>query len=601
MIEAANGVAAPADTGNDRIRKAAFLLHQLVFDFFGNEKLESLSIKGNAITLESVLDRLEIGILSCDPITSEQYQKLPETMILFETQINSSVVLPSSMRNTRVEILPIMRSVFRSNLAANVLKTENLTCNEFYLTVEVQNDQAEILLKINDEENESVQNCMFDLKITISEQLEFSHLRVHNFGQDAHHREGDELDISEVMVEKVYKGGYSEFVEEFEILGDFILHEGENKFIVKADSVEEEVIVNVNYTQITCKTEELLDAIIKVVWEEDIKDIDREKKSIKISEIGMEMLNDCVLQIPSSAIWDLSSVKNIMKPCYIWIVYDGHKIDNDDLAMLEEFLEELPETEFGVINNTDDKNEDIIVGDTDREIEFTTDYKEFQFTDKNVMENVLKCVPEDQIVKIDYEKLCFKMDISQNEAFPEGDIEIASSTIQELSVTVDYFGFTKITLRYDGHKIDEKDLELLQKVYLAWGEEDEVPRLTIIKTTSDQEDTIVEQDYFEIIFVDKEPEDDTSKDEGSNGKKTDDNTEDEGTDATKADDNDSDAIRAEETTTTSDDDKVEETGTPSDADETEETSTASDTDGSEETPAPSDATAGEEVTEGALE
>ena len=194
-----------------------------------------------------------------------------------------------------------------------------------------------------------------------------------------------------------------------------------------------------------------------------------------------------------------------MKPCYIWIVYDGHKIDNDDLAMLEEFLEELPETEFGVINNTDDKDEDIIVGDTDREIEFTTDYKEFQFTDKNVMENVLKCVPEDQIVKIDYEKLCFKMDISQNEAFPVGDIEIASSTIQELSVTVDYFGFTKITLRYDGHKIDEKDLELLQKVYLAWGEEDEVPGLTIIKTTSDQEeDTIVEQDYFEIIFVNEE-------------------------------------------------------------------------------------------------
>ena len=40
MIEAADGVAAAADTGQDRVRKPAFLLQHLLFDFAGDDSLK---------------------------------------------------------------------------------------------------------------------------------------------------------------------------------------------------------------------------------------------------------------------------------------------------------------------------------------------------------------------------------------------------------------------------------------------------------------------------------------------------------------------------------------------------------------------------------
>lgn len=321
------------------------------FNFFGNTDFEYLSVFGNNITLEYINENIRCNTLRYNDLNVEEIYQIPNGTNLKETRIINNLKVPNIGKN--IEFLPIVRTYTQHG--GHLTNYSNLEMDEYLLKGKLTNKQgrAEFEYVTSDR----LENCILIINVIEDSELVVDHINVKNIPETTF-KPGDMVDLSNIIVELVYENGYSEAINDYIVEGNRELHEGENSFTIIKDGMKSTFVINCDGIKtIQFKTTELLNQICEIVGEEEIEEIDYENKTIVITKQGVINLRDGYFKVNSSMLDDIDSLKDIPLS-EIYIEYDGHKINENDIEKLGMFIEV---TQLNIINNTAEKNEDIIV------------------------------------------------------------------------------------------------------------------------------------------------------------------------------------------------------------------------------------------------
>lgn len=321
------------------------------FNFFDNTEFEYLSVFGNNITLEHIIENSQCKTLRYNDINVEEIYQIPAGTKLKETKIINNLKIPN--RDKNIELLPIVRAY--TEKGGHLINYSNFEMDEYLLKGKITNTQGKAEFEYVT--SDRLENCILIINVIEDGELVVDYINVKNIPETTF-KPGDKVDLSDIIVELVYKNGYTEITNDYVIEGDRELHEGENLFTIIKDGIKSTFVINCDGIKtIQFKTTELLNQICELVGKEEIEEINYENKTIVITKQGVINLRDGYFKVNSSMLDDIDSLKDIPLS-EIFIEYDGHKINENDIEKLGMFAEV---TQLNIINNTSEKNEDIIV------------------------------------------------------------------------------------------------------------------------------------------------------------------------------------------------------------------------------------------------
>ena len=209
-------------------------------------------------------------------------------------------------------------------------------------------------------------SCLeFVLKIEFADQLKEDYLKVYNDDFDSFAKKaGDKPDFSKLKVEKYYEGGYSEFVYDYEIIGDETLKSGANKYVIKSGGLEKEIVYYADYyTSLITGSEKFDQIILNLLPEKDVLVVKGEEETtIRMNEHGKAILEE-QLRIPSSLVTYFIFFNESICLRNLEIVYDGDDISFVDMQVLlyvYHYTEDMEKPVIVIYNTSDVKNEDIV-------------------------------------------------------------------------------------------------------------------------------------------------------------------------------------------------------------------------------------------------
>ena len=335
------------------------------FDFLGNKKLDILDLQGNDISVDHIAENFSDCLLYLDPISFDDFKKLPEEIWL-ESLVVETVYLPSVMKEQTIQLKPIIEYYFSpEDYCPSIEDYQNMLCDRYVFTGKVTGDEASVTFNVQGVER-PLRNCNFELKIEFADQLKEDYLKVYNDDFDSFAKKaGDKPDFSKLKVEKYYEGGYSEFVYDYEIIGDETLKSGANKYVIKSGGLEKEIVYYADYyTGLITGSEKFDQIILDLLPEEDVLVVKGEEETtIRMNEHGKAILEE-QLRIPSGLVSRLGLFNDSICLHNLEIVYDGEKITSWEIAMLMyvfHYTEDMEKPVIVIYNTTEDKNEDIVI------------------------------------------------------------------------------------------------------------------------------------------------------------------------------------------------------------------------------------------------
>lgn len=329
------------------------------FNFFGNTYYKYLSVYGNDLSLDYILEKLYCEQLRYNDISVDELYKIPSYVRIVETVLIYDYEVPNI--ESVVDIHSIIKDY--SSSGRQLVDYKNMELNKYLQKGKVLAEESQAVF--NYITSDTLSSCTLQINIFVNNSLKGDYINIKNIPQS--YKANDEVDFSELIVEVVYENGYSKKVNDYTIEGNKILKEGINEYIVRVDGMETTFIIECEeLVKLQFKTEELLKKVSEWVSENEIISKDLENKILIITKQGALHIKDSYIKIDSSMIADIDSLKDI--PLFeILIEYDGHKIDESDIEKLSLFTDV---NTLYIINNTNEKNEDIIVEQDRFNIEF---------------------------------------------------------------------------------------------------------------------------------------------------------------------------------------------------------------------------------------
>jgi len=189
--------------------------------------------------------------------------------------------------------------------------------------------------------------------------------------------------------------------------------------------------------------------------------------SFELSYYGrMDLTNS--LEIPSSRIQEFDSVKDELSCLMIDVFYDGHKIDEKDASILRS-IEAGDMRNITVFNNTVEDNRSIITADglDVRTVKLDKSPDEKYVTIHFASDELGRILMEEasyiMICNVDWSEKTMEVNRWGLGYLKDSFFKIPSSRIQELQSIKDDVDLACLDIIYDGHKIDENDVEVLKQ------------------------------------------------------------------------------------------------------------------------------------------
>ena len=365
------------------------------FDFLGNDSIEFLQIKGNRVSLNHILESIECANLSCDPISMEEYLMLPEEIAVNDLDVYASMKIPTTIKGQTIQILPAIRHLLHTEDMINesnnkifdtyeICEGEGIEYDRYTLTGKMQGEQARV--KINSKVIMPVSNrtrifCL-NLEIFTSDQMKEESIKIHRETFDrAEHLFGQKPNFEHLKVEKFYEGGYSEFINDYEITGPEVLQFGKNEYLLKCGDFEEKIVIDA-IAKIYFETDNIYNACARaLVWcGEEIGNVDQVKRMIVLTKYRADkMCSEPLICVESGNIWDLKKLEGLVAFQSISVSYDGQKIDENDLEVLRNisdhgvFVSGNPQLTICYFSKDVKSRDELIVPQNDFELTFYED------------------------------------------------------------------------------------------------------------------------------------------------------------------------------------------------------------------------------------
>ena len=190
--------------------------------------------------------------------------------------------------------------------------------------------------------------------------------------------------------------------------------------------------------------------------------------SFEVSFYGYRAIFDSRIEIPSSRIQELNSIKDEAPFYKFCIIYDGHKIDENDASVLLS-LQERFMNNVVVYNNSIEDDESII---TAKDLDVRTvkldkspsvEYVTIHFASDELGRILMEEASYEAICNVDWSEKTMEVSRLGLGHLKDSFFKIPSSRIQELQSIKDDVDLACIDIIYDGHKIDEDDVEVLKQ------------------------------------------------------------------------------------------------------------------------------------------
>ena len=363
------------------------------FDFLGNKHLGFLNIKGNHVSFKHILEGVDCKKLVCDPLSVEECYMIPKTVEVEDLEVYATMELPAHTKGQTLHLIPIVRYYFPYSLeremddtspytSYTIIDGQGIEYDPDWFKGKMQGDIAEVkfamdIVNLFDRQRK----LTFHLKLQVVDQLKEKSLVIYPKPTDSYNWVGDKSNFDGYSVQVIYEGGYSEYVTDYEIIGNEELEIGENTYTFKYKELEEKIIVNA-YQKFYFETGDVYYAVLYSYENSEYNGVvesnDYERWLI-VDQRGKELLDERIgnnygTSVMSSCIWDLQNLSGISTK-EVSIYYDGHKIDEADLEVLRKIckMDPLEKPTLTIVSSKtdlEDMKEEVIVEQNDFNVVF---------------------------------------------------------------------------------------------------------------------------------------------------------------------------------------------------------------------------------------
>ena len=319
------------------------------FDFFGRESFDELSIYGNNISLDNLFNTISCNRIKCNNIKYTELDKVPKNVILYETNI--VIDCNFCKENVNFRLIPEVRKYTLNKVS--VESCENVEINKLFLRGKILNDYGVVRIRIF---ANKYQSCYLQFNMNVLEKDIPTDMIITAMPYKTNYILGDHLDLTGLKVELVYLSGARKEITDYVVNEDIELVEGENIIDIYKDNFHCEFNVDC-CMKLKFDSIQLLTKVAEVVGEQEIINQDIINKTLYITKQGENNIYDGYFEIESSLLYDIGSLNKI-KFSELFIVYDGHKINEEDIEKLKSLI---VTDKIHIINTSEEKNENIIV------------------------------------------------------------------------------------------------------------------------------------------------------------------------------------------------------------------------------------------------
>ena len=343
------------------------------FNFFNLDELFELSVHGNNITLDKIIEKVNCQNISVDRVEYEDIEKLPAETMLNDVTIYKTIKIPDRDVNIDIKELGV-------NSYNPVIECQNAVLNKKNDLISIKDEKnAQIIIKGIYNPNNKLMSATVVMKLEVDENIKPRSLVVTRLPNKISYRTGEALNFEGLEVSYVYENGVYKKTDNYTVTpltnlvpGQYMSH-GTNTVKVMKDGMECEFHIDYfntdNSVMLRFKTDEVYKEFFRYIKDRGKKEIISYSDEDKFIEISRNMMNGLRSNPFFPGNWDTNLIDCMLEDKEVFSLfndkcnrayfeYTGKKIEIEDIEKIREIFSNLEK--IFIRNKTDEDSYKIV-------------------------------------------------------------------------------------------------------------------------------------------------------------------------------------------------------------------------------------------------